>query len=1195
MTELLPNVDTPSDGELISRVRGGDVAAYGDLFSRHVDAAKRLARQLVRGPDHEDLVAEAFAKVLSVLQNGGGPDVAFRAYLLTAVRRLHVDRVRSGARLQTTDDLSPFDPGIPFQDTAVSGFESGAAAKAFASLPERWQLVLWHLEVEGQKPAEIAPLLGMSANSVSALAYRAREGLRQAFLTMHLNDISETDCRWVNEHLGAYVRNGLSKRDSGKVRTHLDECRRCTAMYLELTEVNSNLSALIAPLVLGAAATAYLGSAGGASVTSGLFSLMGRVRDVVTANATAATAGAAVAGVAAVTAVGVTLAIGHTREHTTGADRPIGIVSSAPATPGAAQVPTRSASPTLASPSPSTVGTYPFTPASPAPLPPAANAAVPPAGATDSPAAAPTDTTSGGTGGTGGQPGGGQTGQPAPTAAPTTGQPGPTQTPTTDQPTPTETPTTPEPTSTATTAPPPGTDPHVTANVWVDAEVGQADNSVTLRVHGRATVTGAAALPPELDVGLSSDPGGISFTTGGPCEPDSAGTSAHCVLVSGGGQSVPLRTDSATADADASVDLTFYFTIPPEQPATEVRLKVTVPDGYHAVPGDDVGVYQYTPPASETPTPLPEAPLVMGDLSPQSATPDNDGRYQLTGHVTGIPTTVDKLTFELPGVNAVFDADASGPAGCEYVDDHHVTCDTDGRTSLDPHFVLTGQPGQVSITVQVPGGYSDTSSTGGPDGTEDNSAGATLAPKPNPKVDVSVTNLRPDPATPQGDGTYLLTADVAGFPKPDSPPAVYTLSGAARVVDSSTAGCTVTGQRLTCTSPADGTITLEVAADDLTKGAEGVTLGLAEPDGYDDDHPDNNTSNPVALAPLPTADLGLSLPAQTHEDGNNPKADTFPLDVAVTGLPAGTELVKLSRSGDAAFEDGNGCTGGAATVTCAVDPQDATAVVHPTVTYDGQDPLDLTLTAQTPAGYADPTPDKAPSATTTLQPEAANGLTARASLNLLDKKTDGTLTVTVSGAARGHSLALSVEGKNEHANGIKLTDVVNGPCTRTGEQAATCDSGGTFVFAVDVPSGLLSGKVTVDDDAHSTAEAAFSAPPAEDAGHSADNRSLTAPRHMLAQVKRQSSHTLTKVLHKGHRATQHRVHPRAHHEHPKVHKPDRPGGQHAVAHLQAWKSKVHAKGHGAGLGHTRQVRHGGHAKSGKRGSLAHLLLGPLRR
>ncbi|MGN6577403.1 MAG: sigma-70 family RNA polymerase sigma factor, partial [Nocardioides sp.] len=339
MTDLLHDVDAPSDAELISRVRGGDVAAYGDLFSRHVDAAKRLARQLVRGPDADDLVSDAFAKVLSVLQGGGGPDVAFRAYLLTAVRRLHVDKIRSGARLQTSDDMEAFDAGVPFQDTAVAAFESGAAAKAFASLPERWQLVLWHLEVEGQKPADIAPLLGMSANSVSALAYRAREGQRQAFLTMHLNDISETDCRWVNEHLGAYVRNGLAKRDSVKVRAHLDDCRRCTAMYLELTEVNSNLAGIIAPLLLGAAATGYLASAGSAAGGFGLTAVFGRVRDLVSANAGVATAGAVAAGVAAAATAGILLLPSSSPDVVAGADRPAQTVSTPPAGTGGGDKP----------------------------------------------------------------------------------------------------------------------------------------------------------------------------------------------------------------------------------------------------------------------------------------------------------------------------------------------------------------------------------------------------------------------------------------------------------------------------------------------------------------------------------------------------------------------------------------------------------------------------------------------------------------------------------------------------------------------------------------------------------------------------------------------------------------------------------------------------------------------------------------
>lgn len=303
--QLAPPADR-SDAELISGVRAGDVSAYGELFARHRDAAARLARQLVRGPDADDLVSEAFAKVLNVLLAGGGPDIAFRAYLLTSVRRLHVDRVRSTARTTPTGDIAELDVSEPFTDSVISGFEGSAAARAYASLPERWQLVLWHLEVEGQKPAEIAALLGMTPNAVSALAYRAREGLRQAYLQMHTSDVADDHCRWTHDKLGAYVRNGLARRDAGRVEEHLEGCRSCTALYLELSDVNSSLAAVIGPLVLGTAAAGYL-AAGGTGLVGlgGLLVLLDRIKDFFVANLQVVGAVGTAAGVAGAATVTV--------------------------------------------------------------------------------------------------------------------------------------------------------------------------------------------------------------------------------------------------------------------------------------------------------------------------------------------------------------------------------------------------------------------------------------------------------------------------------------------------------------------------------------------------------------------------------------------------------------------------------------------------------------------------------------------------------------------------------------------------------------------------------------------------------------------------------------------------------------------------------------------------------------------------
>lgn len=262
MSDTSPIATDASDADLLVQVRAGRLDAYGELFARHREAADRLARHLVRGPDADDLVAEGFSRVLTALQNGKGPDEFFRAYLLTSMRRLHVDRIRAAQRVRTTDDEAELDRAVAFVDPAEMKFEQNTAAAAFASLPERWQLVLWHLDVEGQKPAEVAPLLGMSPNSVSALAYRAREGLRTAYLQGHLAPALDDACRRTTPLLGQHVRDNLSRRDATRVDEHLDTCPRCSGLYAELSEVNNHLAGLLLPAVLGTAAAGYLASSG---------------------------------------------------------------------------------------------------------------------------------------------------------------------------------------------------------------------------------------------------------------------------------------------------------------------------------------------------------------------------------------------------------------------------------------------------------------------------------------------------------------------------------------------------------------------------------------------------------------------------------------------------------------------------------------------------------------------------------------------------------------------------------------------------------------------------------------------------------------------------------------------------------------------------------------------------------------------
>lgn len=266
MTASVVEIDGPGDPDLIATVRAGASgaqAAFGTLYERHVVSARNLARQLTRdSAAADDLVADAFAKVLDALRLGGGPDAAFRTYLLTTLRNAAYDRIRRDQRLRFTEDVTDLDPPTPFRDPVIAQLERTLAARAFARLPQRWQTVLWHTEIEGQSPAEIATILGMTANSVSALAYRAREGLRQAYLQVYLADGASRRCRAAVDRLGAWTRDGLSKRESLQVEAHLDDCARCRALAAELADVSSAMGGIIAPIVLGAGATGYLALVG---------------------------------------------------------------------------------------------------------------------------------------------------------------------------------------------------------------------------------------------------------------------------------------------------------------------------------------------------------------------------------------------------------------------------------------------------------------------------------------------------------------------------------------------------------------------------------------------------------------------------------------------------------------------------------------------------------------------------------------------------------------------------------------------------------------------------------------------------------------------------------------------------------------------------------------------------------------------
>ncbi|MCR1783805.1 sigma-70 family RNA polymerase sigma factor [Nocardioides carbamazepini] len=251
--------DELSDAQLITRARDGDAAAFATLYGRHSAAAKQLADRLVGQSSSDDIVSDAFTRIYSVLQRGGGPDFAFRPYLLRTVHNAYVTHVRADSNFVWIEDYATVDADLDIVDETEQRDESSVLARAFRSLPERWQVALWHSCVEQESPAAIGVLLGLTPNAVAALTFRAREGLRQAYLAEHLALAEDTTCRRVRQLIPAYVRGRLGARQTDQVDQHLDGCTSCRAAILELASFTpSKLGALLGPAILGPLAAASL-------------------------------------------------------------------------------------------------------------------------------------------------------------------------------------------------------------------------------------------------------------------------------------------------------------------------------------------------------------------------------------------------------------------------------------------------------------------------------------------------------------------------------------------------------------------------------------------------------------------------------------------------------------------------------------------------------------------------------------------------------------------------------------------------------------------------------------------------------------------------------------------------------------------------------------------------------------------------
>ena len=238
--------DDSEDLDLIEAARAGTRLAFGQLYQRYAPHAYGFAYQLTDSMEEaDDLVSEAFAEVLERVVSGGGPGRRFLPYLLTTVYTTWCKQFVYEHTVRGHLDRSDFRPPAVDPAALADQIDLEFLRRAFASLPRRWQSVLWHLDVENAAPRAVAELTGIHANAIEVLAFRARDGLRVAYAQMHVSAPTEQACEEASPNLAAWLCGRLRDRVRTRIALHVRGCRRCTNAAREVSELLARIHRLV--------------------------------------------------------------------------------------------------------------------------------------------------------------------------------------------------------------------------------------------------------------------------------------------------------------------------------------------------------------------------------------------------------------------------------------------------------------------------------------------------------------------------------------------------------------------------------------------------------------------------------------------------------------------------------------------------------------------------------------------------------------------------------------------------------------------------------------------------------------------------------------------------------------------------------------------------------------------------------------
>lgn len=220
--------DIRADIDLVAAFRSGEDAAAAELYRRYyMKLVFGVATKLPSLQIAEDCVGNAFLKVLEIIRRGKGPTVNFYGYLRTAVVKESANFYLNGSQLAPLDEIEDRDiPQVPTAEENLQ-LDEPSVYSALETLPDDWRKLLILRYVENKKPAEIAEALHTTSPVVRQRLFRAKNGLRDAYLKQLTVSRSFGDCAAYSQDLVDYATGRHDAAGENRFPSHLANCSDC--------------------------------------------------------------------------------------------------------------------------------------------------------------------------------------------------------------------------------------------------------------------------------------------------------------------------------------------------------------------------------------------------------------------------------------------------------------------------------------------------------------------------------------------------------------------------------------------------------------------------------------------------------------------------------------------------------------------------------------------------------------------------------------------------------------------------------------------------------------------------------------------------------------------------------------------------------------------------------------------------------